>query len=745
MIKQIYKHKEISGLDIGLYLLIFFVSVLTICTLAWIFRLPILGIYIIIGFAITTGFAFLFYEKLQALKLVLIVLGIICFTVVFSGLFIDVTWDANLYFKPSIHMVSQGINPIYESFEEAVLRGVAETYHISPAFWLYLYPKGHFLVASAMNLLMGNIEYAKFINPLSMIALIFVAYTLLKDLFKLKIWQTAMCAFTLAINPLFLTQVTNFYIDVTLGSMIFILILAIIYLVINHNNGVYAKRCWVLIFLTVVIGLNLKLSGGLFFAIFIAPFYFYLMFIYFKNSDKKAMLRITGFFAACVIFAIGFFGFPTYVVNTVRSGSFIYAIRGGDAVTNWVTDGSIPVGLRGEPLWSQFFHSIFTESTTSTWGRGVIKTPFTITDNDRMLMSIEGELRTAGWGIFYSGIFLLSLIVIIIYLVKASSSKTLLFWLTGAIMFLIFAPIPLIPGLFQARYYPHMLLLPTIALIILFCNWNELIKTKKVKKYEKIYKVIIPISLFVLIFFNSYPQLRAIYPRIQASNQMQIDLNNFIQKYEIAEVPIWVNFNRQMNDPFIFPGIFVNMIDAGITNFIYTTSLRQDEFEGRLFFMELWGSFATIGYRFAADYNSIFIDFLNDSFNEDNIIVMSVRDEAIVSLDETVQETMYSLGLNKISMGILNDSYAAIIDGHNVIFESISDEEIVHSQIIEDFEIEIISAGIHVGNVSSIQINGIEHSLNRRGINIVVIDRTTGMVIDSVTFDAWHELNLFHR
>ena len=65
--------------------------------------------------------------------------------------------------------------------------------------------------------------------------------------------------------------------------------------------------------------------------------------------------------------------------------------------------------------------------------------------------------------------------------------------------------------------------------------------------------------------------------------------------------------------------------------------------------------------------------------------------------------------------------------------------------ISNQFKISLDSQAWNFGNVSSIKINGIEHSLNRRGINIVVVDLDTFEVIDSVAFDAIPKYNIFYR
>jgi hypothetical protein len=49
---------------------------------------------------------------------------------------------------------------------------------------------------------------------------------------------------------------------------------------------------------------------------------------------------------------------------------------------------------------------------------------------------------------------------------------------------------------------------------------------------------------------------------------------------------------------------------------------------------------------------------------------------------------------------------------------------------------ELVSAGLDYGDASSIRLDGVEYSVNNRGLNFVVLDTETGEVVDSVCFDT---------
>ena len=102
---------------------------------------------------------------------------------------------------------------------------------------------------------------------------------------------------------------------------------------------------------------------------------------------------------------------------------------------------------------------------------------------------------------------------------------------------------------------------------------------------------------------------------------------------------------------------------------------------------------------------------------------------------------MRDLGL-KAEIGI-QESYLAVIDKGQVIYEDVGDRLLTYQGTLEDGNIfyEVESAGWNQGSYSHIRINDMhdraDYSLGRRGINIVVYDSYDNAVIDSVVFDTW--------
>lgn len=130
--------------------------------------------------------------------------------------------------------------------------------------------------------------------------------------------------------------------------------------------------------------------------------------------------------------------------------------------------------------------------------------------------------------------------------------------------------------------------------------------------------------------------------------------------------------------------------------------------------------------------------FLELANNPNYIICLSIRDDATKGLADSECESLQSLGLNIRFVDRFRTSLAAVIDGGSVVVQK--DGNFALSCEYEPYancEIKVTSAGYSAGNMSSIVINGKEYSKNKRGLNIVVYDKTKDKVISSRIFDTW--------
>ncbi len=127
--------------------------------------------------------------------------------------------------------------------------------------------------------------------------------------------------------------------------------------------------------------------------------------------------------------------------------------------------------------------------------------------------------------------------------------------------------------------------------------------------------------------------------------------------------------------------------------------------------------------------------YLTTFWNDDDYaIFLSVQNDASSALDTIARTALSELGLNALSSLNTQDSYLAIIDGGEVIVENSSPDGSYLTEELLDYV--IVSGTTDSGETSSIKIDGTEYSPKSDGINVVVYNKTTNLLVDARTFNT---------
>ncbi len=122
---------------------------------------------------------------------------------------------------------------------------------------------------------------------------------------------------------------------------------------------------------------------------------------------------------------------------------------------------------------------------------------------------------------------------------------------------------------------------------------------------------------------------------------------------------------------------------------------------------------------------------------ENSTVFFSAADNMAFGLSPEICRTLNEFGLQAdFSSFNYSDAYLAIVENGQIRQESCSNRSITSEGTLENGQkYSVSSSGFLAGSKSSVLIDGTEYSLNRRGLNIVVLDNVSGIVLDSVCFD----------
>lgn len=118
------------------------------------------------------------------------------------------------------------------------------------------------------------------------------------------------------------------------------------------------------------------------------------------------------------------------------------------------------------------------------------------------------------------------------------------------------------------------------------------------------------------------------------------------------------------------------------------------------------------------------------------IVFIAASDEYTGGMDDESYNLLEGFGLRLVRQGAFRDAYIAILDRGEPVYEAVSGRKIYYSEKLNDLSVSVESSGWNTVPSCSIKLNGEEHSCSSRGLNIVVYDYDTHMVVDSVAFDT---------
>ena len=557
-----------SFFEIGFLLVLFLWGIVFISTVFYLLGIVTTGTTLLVVFIGCTIVAKKFLDKDKNfhdnITDLILFTGILLVSVLASGAVFDQSWDGNNYQKAIVGLLQYGWNPIYLTYDEAAnLSGLFSITEWST--WFDAYPKASSIIAAVFYAATNNIETGKVYTLLSCVAGIFIVYAYLNNYKKESNHVLNLfISMALFINPVSVSQCVTFYNDAFLWNLLFITFFACLHLTLDIERQ-YEKQSWVLIFLCIGLGFNIKFSALIYFALICGSFYFYWLYRIFKhrlNNKREIIKKLTAFFCITVMFSLCILGSTSYVKNTIIHCNPVYTMIGPDK--SEIIDAESPIILKSLSHVERFLVSL---SAISSNDKSVdefeFKIPFTINLKEKYVY--WPDVRMAGWGIFYSGILLVSLVCLILLWKKLNLlSKHCVIML----VLITFIPVFFVPGLFWARYWMILFLLPCLAM------YSMSLDTKK--RY---------ITIFLLIMSVG----NIVFPLVQTIENIQTSQKTKIEYLNLKEISDKNSLAIKLGaDEFIFNGLVFNLKDYNISNYYLDNDLESNQYisagQGRIFY-----------------------------------------------------------------------------------------------------------------------------------------------------------------
>jgi len=480
--KNILKHS-------ALYLLLFMTLIVVGSTCLFFIHVGI-SKYHLISFLIinTVIYYFLTKKKIsikEFKKLVLLSIGIILISTLIGTFTFDRSSDGNTYHKDATGVLKEGFNPVYEESYDFIKERDNSSTLTDYSIWTDHYAKANWIIGSNFYALTDNIESGKAMNFITLYIVFSLIFSYLLD--KLSLKQSLIISLVTVINPITAAQFFTYYNDQLVCLYLF---LSIFYLIKLENN-LKSKELWFGYILTFILLANMKFNGLGYLLVF--SFLFVCKYLY-NAYKKKEFLKL--FKKLCLIFiplfivSLVIVGYPTYVKNTIdHSNPFfpLYDDNGEDIITAQEPKSFVHMNNIKKLYYGTFSKANNLRENDKT----TIKVPFMVY-KDEIKPATSNDLRISGWGVLFSGLLIVSIVILITKYKDHKKENYLLYALGITVLLLI-----VMSESWWARYTPHFYLFIIFSLYIL-CKYGK-------NKYSRyIYLALIVINTSIPLLGNTY-------------------------------------------------------------------------------------------------------------------------------------------------------------------------------------------------------------------------------------------------
>ena len=452
-------------------------AIFVLTTVGGLFHIPVNPLYVLIPFVCG-----LYYLKKQSpenidfLKQVLILLLIIFVSCILAIFVWDGSWDGRWYHAATLVMLKNGWLPVYHNYQD-----FAPICHVYPqtAFWANSYLHFTEVIGANIYKITNLIESSKAINFI-MTACVFMYSLNITKKFEINNFNSVLISLITVLNPVCICQWFTNYIDLHIYFAFTLLLLTIIKT--EFQQTAYKADLFMFVCSSLMLAMT-KLTGCMYLFL-ICSIYMIYLFILKRNNRKfiKTVLVIGGLIAVT--------GVNPFFTNFRDYGNPFYPVFGKNKID--IISNNLPFGFSGKSAPEMFLRSTFSESLNSAENihnkhiLSEFKIPFTVNIKSYFNIFNGPDLRIGGFGYFWSGILLLTLLFLPFLRFRNSNEKYLFWLITSIILLTAFSN----PHCWWARLVPQIWLFPLIIVLFGF----------KQSDNNKISKVL---KLFLLYFISA--------------------------------------------------------------------------------------------------------------------------------------------------------------------------------------------------------------------------------------------------
>ncbi len=485
------KNVKESGILIFIFLVFLFVGP----SILFFLKVPILSINVLIYFTLACLSYYFICTCIKKEKVALFHFSksiclasiVIVFSLFLSCFLFDRSSDGDTYHKDAIGVLKEGFNPVYSSSLDFIKDRKDDSKNLTTySIWTDHYAKANWVIAANLYSFTGNIESAKAMNFLSLYVLFMFIYFAFSEKWG---WKKAFVfAFIVTFNPITASQLYTFYNDFLVCVYLFLTIFFLLQL-----DKKETKELWIYYGLCFLLLSNLKFNGLGYLLVF--SFFFMCRKLYFAWKDKQFLLvfrKLVCIFIPLFITSLLVVGYPTYVKNTIDHKTPFFPLY-GEGKQDIMTQQQPKKFSKMLPV-QKLFYSTFSKVNNLRENDNLdLKVPFSISKSE-IVPATSYDLRISGFGVWFSGILCISILLLGFFYSKYKKDSRLIFTLGITILLLL-----LMNESWWARYTPHFYLFILASVYILFEYGNH-----KNKKIHSVYVLLIIFNMLLPFLGNSY-------------------------------------------------------------------------------------------------------------------------------------------------------------------------------------------------------------------------------------------------